>query len=163
VVCRTPLLLYHSTHTAWRRITMMPLARLLVCTHTQPSFSYLCPKDGRHPKNSTYKTGPDDDLCNHLVFFSTFEELSLPIHGPMEDDAGVVKLNEPTPTRCLCVALAANMVGRVPLMPLFLAGNSTPSIPHKYSKPKESGYPIGCADTAAVDGRRVAISYQHFF
>ena len=46
------------------------------------------------------------------------------------------------------------MVGRVPLMPLFLAGNSTPTIPHLYSKRKDSGFPMGCADAAAVDGRR---------
>ncbi len=47
------------------------------------------------PKNRIYKpeTGPDD-LCYHLVFFSTFEELDLPIpsQGPMED-AGVVRGN----------------------------------------------------------------------
>ena len=36
-------------------------------------------------------------------------------------------------TGCLYVAPAANMVGRVPLIPLFLAGNTTPTIPHKYS------------------------------
>ena len=36
------------------------------------------------------------------------------------------------------VGPAAIMVGRVPLIPLFLAGNSTPTIPHKYSKHKNS-------------------------
>ena len=39
---------------------------------------------------------PDDLLCK-LVFFNTFEELNLPIKGPMED-AGVVKLYEITTT-----------------------------------------------------------------
>ncbi len=84
---------------------------------------------------------PDDLLCD-LVFFNTFEVLNLPNIGPMED-SGVVKLYEPSPTSCLYVAPAENMVGRVPLMPLFLAGNATPTIPH-----------LGCADAAAVDGRR---------
>ena len=37
-----------------------------------------------------------DDIKVNLVFFSTFEELQLPIKGPMED-AGVVKLYEPSP------------------------------------------------------------------
>ncbi len=46
----------------------------------------------------------------------------------------MVKLYEPSPTPCLYVAPAENMVGRVPLMPLFLAGNATPTIPHLYSK-----------------------------
>ena len=56
---------------------------------------------------------------------------------------------------CLHVAPAENMVGRVPLIPLFLAGNSTLMIPHKFSKrkpaariPAESGFPFGCADAA---------------
>jgi hypothetical protein len=38
------------------------------------------------------------------------------------------------------------MVGRVPLMPLFLTGNSTQTIPHMYTKHKDSGFPTGCAD-----------------
>ena len=100
-----------------------------------------------------------DDLLRELVFFNTFEELKLPIKGPMED-AGVVKLYEPSPTPCLYVAPAENMVGRVPLMPLFLAGNATPTIPHLYSKRKDSGFPMGCADTASVDGRRGGNVYE---
>ena len=44
------------------------------------------------------------------VLFSTFEELILPIHGPMED-AGVIKLYNPSPIPCLNVAPVANMVG----------------------------------------------------
>ncbi len=60
-----------------------------------------------------------DDLLRDLVFFNTFEELNLPIIGPMED-SGVVKLYEPSPTQCLYVAPAENMVGRVPLCCYFL-------------------------------------------
>ena len=100
-----------------------------------------------------------DDLLYNLVFFSTFEELKLPIRGPMED-AGVVKLYEPSPTPCLYVAPAENMVGRVPLIPLFLAGNTTPTIPHVFSKRKDSGFPMGCADAAALDGRRGSNVYE---
>ena len=98
---------------------------------------YLCPTGGRSPTNTSYRIGPDD-LLFHLVFFSTFEELNLPIHGPMED-AGVVKLYDPSPIPCLYVAPVANVLGRVPLIPLFLAGNSTPTIPHKFSKHMGSG------------------------
>ena len=54
------------------------------------------------------------------------------------EDSGVVKLYEPSPTPCLYVALAQNMVGRVPLNPLFLAGNSTPTIPHMFAKHKDA-------------------------
>ncbi len=66
------------------------------------------------------------------------------------EDAGVIKLYEPSPTPRLYVADVQNMVGRVPLMPLFLADNSTPTIPHIFSKHKDSGFPYGCADAAAM-------------
>ena len=41
--------------------------------------------------------------------------------GPMEA-MGVQKLYEPSPTPILYVGLAADVLGRVPLMPLFLLG-----------------------------------------
>jgi hypothetical protein len=69
------------------------------------------------PKNGLFKIGPDD-LLYHLVFFNTFEELKLPIKGPMED-AGVIKLYEPSPTPCLYVAPVENITGRVPFSPCF--------------------------------------------
>ncbi len=52
------------------------------------------------------------------------------------------------------------MMGRVQLMPLFLAGNSTPTIPPKYSQHKRSGFPVGTCDTAAADGRRGSNMYE---
>jgi len=45
-------------------------------------------------------------------------------------------------------------------MPLFLARNSTPTIPHLYSKRKDTGFPMCCADAAAVDGRRGSNVYE---
>ncbi len=92
-------------------------------------------------------------------FFSTFEELKLPIGGPMKD-AGVIKLYEPYPTLCLYVTPAENMVGKIPLMPLFLDSNVTPTIPHKYSKNRNSGFPMGCADAAAENGRSCSNVYE---
>ena len=47
--------------------------------------------------SQTYTFCPND-LHYHLVFFSTFEELKLPISGPMESAGpGVTKLYEPFP------------------------------------------------------------------
>ena len=67
----------------------------------------------------------------------------------------------PTPCGpCLDVAPASCMVGRVPLIPLFLAGNSTPTIPHKFRKHKSSGFPAGTCDTAAVDGQLGSNVYE---
>ena len=71
----------------------------------------------------------------------------------------VINLYEPSPPPCL-VADVQNMMGRVPLILLFLAGNSTPTIPHIFSKRKDSGFPYGCADTAATDGRRGSNVYE---
>jgi hypothetical protein len=53
-----------------------------------------------------------------------------------------------------------NMMGRVQLMPLFLAGNSTSTIPHKYSQHKRSGFPKGTCDTAAVDDQLGSNVYE---
>ncbi len=53
-----------------------------------------------------------------------------------------------------------DLVGRVPLIPLFLAGNSTPTIPHKFSKHKGSVFPFGCADSTTPDGRRGSNVYE---
>ncbi len=76
------------------------------------------------------------------------------------EDAGVVKLYEPSPTQYLYVAKAENMVGRIPLIPCFLGGNAIPTIPHKYSKNKSACFPAGCADTAAEDGRQGSNIYE---
>jgi hypothetical protein len=131
--------------------------------YASPQLFFTCalpPKNGRKPKNATYKTGPDDKMYS-FVFFSTFEVLELPIKGPMED-TGVTELYEQSPTPFLFVAPGANMEGRVPLSPLFLAGNSTPMtrIPHMFSKRKDSGFPYGCANAAAADRRRGSNIYE---
>jgi hypothetical protein len=111
------------------RVPLMPLFLARNATPTMYVFNHFMP----------------DDLLRELVFFNTFEELNLPIKGPMEDSV-VVKLYKPSPNPCLYVATAENMVGRVPLMPLFLAGNATPTISHLYSKGKDSCFLMGCAD-----------------
>ncbi len=45
-------------------------------------------------------------------------------------------------------------------IPFFLAGNSTPTIPHKSSKHKGSSFPMDSADTADADGRRGSNVYE---
>ena len=66
------------------------------CWYARHQLFFTCvmrPKNGRLPKDKQGHTGPDD-IVYTLVFFSTFEELNLPMNGPMED-SGVVKLYEP--------------------------------------------------------------------
>ncbi len=74
----------------------------------------------------------------------------------------MLKMYEPGPIPCLYVAPVDHMVGRVPLISLFLAGNSTPTTPYKLSKHKGSVFPMGCVDTAASDhdGRRGSNVYE---
>ncbi len=46
------------------------------------------------------------------------------------------------------------------MIPLFLAGKATSTIPHKYSQHKRSGFPAGTCDTAAVDCRHGSNVYE---
>ncbi len=48
----------------------------------------------------------------------------------------------------------------IPMMPCFLDGNTTPTIPHTYSKNKNSCFQAGCADAAAEDGRSGSNVYE---
>jgi hypothetical protein len=93
------------------------------CLYARPQLFFTCvlqPKDERLPKNRTYKTGPDD-IVYTLVFFSTFEELKLPIKGSMED-AGGIKLSryEPSPTY-------SGTASMWPMSRLYIHGTKPPS------------------------------------
>jgi hypothetical protein len=83
---------------------------------TAPAILQLppAPKGRKNAKGRETQIGPDDCRFD-LDFFSTFEELTLPIKGPMED-AGVVRLYEPSLTPYLYMAHAQNMVGRIQLV-----------------------------------------------
>jgi hypothetical protein len=75
------------------------------------------------------------------------------------EDAGLIKLYEP----CLIPSLRGSRLkhfGQIPPYPVVLAGNPTPTIPHLYSKRRDSGFPMGCANSAAVDGRRCSNVYE---
>ncbi len=134
---------------------------LVDCWYAQPQLFFTChlhPISGRLPKNGLFKICPDDQLY-HLVFFNTFEELKLPMKGPMEE-AGVINLYECPLLHVSMWLQSRTLLAEPPLFPLFLAGNSTLTVPHCYSKCKDSGFPMGCADSAAVDGRRGSNVYE---
>ena len=113
----TLLSLFHLILTALRRIVMMSPWKTV---GFRPQLFFKCclrPKDGRVPKLSTYKAGPGiykyipvypstyvfnhyftpDDLLCELVFFNTFEELNLPITGPMRTRGLSSCMNHPHP------------------------------------------------------------------
>ncbi len=53
-----------------------------------------------------------------------------------------------------------NVLGRVPLFPLFLDGNATPTIPHHLLHLKASAFQHGAADAAKPEGRRGSNAYK---
>ena len=108
----------------------IPLEKFWV---VRPQLFFSChlrPRGGPPPKRANYRC-VQDDIQVQLVFYITFEPLDLAGGGLMEA-VGVQKLYVPSPSPILFVGLAANVLGRVPLMPLFLLGqlysdNPTPA------------------------------------
>ena len=108
---------------------------------------------GARPCNRRSTRSPDDIQCS-LVFFSIFDDLQLRTQGVMED-SGVRRLYEPHPTPSLYVGLLSDILGRCPLMPCFMAGNSTPTIPARFARHKQAAFPFGQADTDSSPGSNV--------
>ena len=71
----------------------------------------------------------DEDIPLDLVFFSPFEELRLRTAGIMES-RGIHRVYKPSPVPTLYVGRVEDLLGRVPLVPCFLDGNATSTIPH---------------------------------
>jgi hypothetical protein len=117
--------------------------------YARPHLFFSCwfrPTGGRPPSQGNYTIGPDDF------------QMQLPARGPM--DHATTKLYEPSPTPILFVAPLNNVLGRVPLFPLFLDGNATPTIPHHLRHLKASAFPHGAADAAKPEGRRGSNAYE---
>lgn len=81
-----------------------------------------------------------------LVYFSTFEPINITPdsvlqreHVPMLYDSASTD-NPPS----LYICQVRNVLGRVPLMPCFVGGNSNPTIPYSFRTKNLSG---GIADT----------------
>ena len=134
------------------------------CWLVRPQLFFTChlrPAGGRPPKQANYTvyTHGADDIRADLVFFSTFEDLDLPGSGPMQA-RGVRKMYEPSPTPILYVGPVSNVLGRVPLMPLFLRGNSTLTIPHQLRHLQRSRFAHGCADALDGSGKKGSNVYE---
>ena len=76
-----------------------------------------------------------------LVYFSTFEPIELTPDRIMQR-AGVPMLyysasNPRLP--CLYICPVANVLGRAPLIPCFIGGNSHPTIPHRFKDDQRLG------------------------
>ncbi len=91
--------------------------------------------------------------------FSTFEDLRLRTSGTMETN-GIRKLYKPSPIPTLYVGKAEDLLGRVPLFPCFLNGNTTSTIPNKYVGRQKQAFEFGCADGASQSSRRGSHVYE---
>ena len=100
-----------------------------------------------------------DDIPLDLVFFSSFEDLGLHLTGTMESN-GVRKLYEPSPVPTLYVGRIQDLLGRVPLIPCFLDGNATSTIPHKYASRQKTAFDCGCADGPGPASRKGSHVYE---
>ena len=107
---------------------------------------------GRHNKYA-------EDIPLNLVFFSAFEDLLLRTTGTMESN-GIRKLYEPSPVPTLYVGRVEDLLGRVPLFPCFLDGNTTSTIPYKYAGRQKQAFQFGCADGQGPASRRGSHVYE---
>ncbi len=86
----------------------------------------------------------DKDIQLDLIFFSPFEEIRLRNAGIMESK-GINRVYEPSPVPTLYVGRVEDLLGWVPLIPCFLDGNATSTIPHKYSSRRKDAFECCCA------------------
>ena len=73
---------------------------------------------------------------------------------------GVQKLYEPSPTPILYAGLAADVLGRVPLMPLFLLGNSTQTIQYQLRQHRSARFLHRLADAGDESGWKGSNMYE---
>ena len=83
---------------------------------------------------------------------------SLFLHIPLPSIS--LYLYEQSPTPILFVAPCQHVLGRVPLFPLFLDGNATPTIPYKYRQLQRAKFPHGSTDSSNAAGRKGSNVYE---
>ena len=126
----------------------------------RPQLFFSCTLRPLTARVDRYNNSPDD-IPLDMVFFSAFEDLHLRITGTMESN-GIRKLYEPSPVPTLYVGKVEDILGRVPLFPCFLDGNTTSTIPHKYAARQGRDFQFGCADGFAkgLETRRDSHVYE---
>ncbi len=66
---------------------------------------------------------------------------------------GIRKLFEPSSFSTLYVGRIEDLLGRVPLFPCFIDGNTTSTIPHKYAPRQKQAFEYVCADGSGQGSR----------
>jgi hypothetical protein len=124
----------------------------------RPQLFFSCTVRPLTARVDRYNNSPDD-IPLDLVFFSAFEDLHLQFTGTMESNR-IRKLYEPSPVPTLYVGLVEDILGWVPLFPCFLDGNTTSTIPFKYSARQGRDFAFGCADGHGPETRRGSHVYE---
>ena len=124
----------------------------------RPQLFFSCTVRPLTARVDSYNNSPDD-IPLDLVFFSAFEDLHLQFTGTMESNR-IRKLYEPSPVPTLYVGLVEDLLGRLPLFPCFLDGNTTSTIPFKYSARQGRDFAFGCADGHGPETRRGSHVYE---
>ena len=106
----------------------------------------LCPAGALH------------DIRRHtevsLAFFSTFEPVDLTPNSVMQQE-GVPMFYDSASCAalpCLYICPVKNVLGRVPMIPCFVAGNTHPTIPHGFARSGRAVLGSGAADTRPDSG-----------
>ena len=83
------------------------------------------------PTGSLQRQSQHKELA--LVFFSTFEPISLTPNALMQRNGVPMFYDTASSSNLpsLYICSAKNVLGRVPLLPCFVDGNSTPTLPHR--------------------------------
>ena len=102
-----------------------------------------------------------------LVFFSAFERTCLNPRSPLFDQQKTIQLYMPGPWPArkpiMHVGFLRNVLCRAPLMPCFLDGNPTPTIPNSMRRLQGTKFPNGRADTEPGKGDGSRLYYVNQF
>ena len=102
----------------------------------------------------------DNDIPLSLMFYSKFEQCNLTPNHPLQKE-GMTMVYDPKPTEILFVDYIDRALGRVPLMPCYISGNATPTIPQSFRHKKSSQFPHGRADGSNSQGS-LLFEVNHF-
>ena len=99
-----------------------------------------------------------EDIRRHievsLAYFSTFEPVNLTPNSIMQREGVPMFYDSASSSAlpCLYICPVKNVLGRVPMIPCFVAGNTQPTIPHGFARGGRAALGAGAADTRSDSG-----------
>jgi len=100
-----------------------------------------------------------------LAFFSTFEPVNLTPNSVMQQEGVPMFYDSASCTAlpCLYICPVKNVLGRVPMIPCFVAGNTQPTIPHRFARGGRAVLGAGAADTRPDSGNGSRLYELHLW